>query len=104
MARYSPNSDNRTSDLLVELNRHLKMCKQCTGAMKARDQYGLCDHTVGLILTLAKTYSGVIPRRLAVGRTRIPRVYACPDLTKHGKSYAMTAEPLIVTGVQDGLF
>lgn len=104
MARYSPNSDNRTADLLVELNRHLKMCKQCTGAMKAHDQYGLCDHTTGLILTLAKTYASVIPRRLRAGRAAPSRIYACPDLTKHGKAYAMTAEPLIVTGVQDGLF
>lgn len=98
------NSDNRMSDLLVELNRHLKVCRQCTGAMKADDQYGLCQHTSGLILTLARTYATVIPRRLAIGRTKIPRVFACPDLSKHGKSYAMTAEPLIVTGVQEELF
>lgn len=98
------NSDNRMSDLLVELNRHLKVCRQCTGAMKARDQHGLCQHTTGLILTLAMTYADVIPRRLKIARTETPRVYSCPDLARHGRAYAMTAEPLIVVGVQDELF
>lgn len=98
------NSASRTADLLLELKRHIKVCKTCTGAIKARDRFGLCDHTMGLVFTLTITYDSVIPRRLKVGRNGTPKVYACPDLSKHGSAYAMTAEPLIVVGVQDGLF
>jgi hypothetical protein len=98
------NSDNRLADILNELKRHLKSCSKCTGAMKVRDQRALCDHTVGLILTAAWNYDTVIPRRITAGRKKDPRVFACPDLSKHGKAYSMTAEPLIVSGVQDGLW
>lgn len=104
MAGLNVNSDNRVADLLIELNRHIKTCRTCSGAVKARDKYGLCDHTIGLILTLAITHSGVIPRRLTLRRKGTPSVFACPDLSKHGQAYAMTAEPLTVTGVQGELF
>lgn len=104
MAGLNVNSDNRVADLLIELNRHLKICRQCTGAVKTRDKYALCDHTIGLILTLAITHSTVIPRRLMVRRENKTAVYSCPDLRKHGMAYSMTAEPLIVVGVQGELF
>lgn len=98
------NSANRTADLLLELKRHIKTCRNCTGAVKTRDKDQLCDHTIGLILTLAVTYDNVISRRLKLARKGDPRIYACPDVTKHGRVYAMTAEALIVVGVQDELF
>ena len=104
MAGLNVNSDNRVADLLIELNRHVKTCQRCRGAIKTRDQRALCDHTVGLILTLAITHAGVIPRRLTLRRKGETPVFACPDLSKHGQAYALTAEPLIVVGVQGELF
>lgn len=104
MSGYSVNADNRVANLLIELNRHVKTCKQCKGAIKTRDKYALCDHTIGLILTLAVTHAGVIPRRLKLRRKGDLSVFACPDVSKHGQAYAMTAEPLIVVGVQGELF
>jgi len=31
-------------------------------------------------------------------------IYACPDRTKHGTDYASTAEPHVLTAVQERLF
>lgn len=100
----TPNSDNRVADLLLELKRHLRVCKTCQGAMKTRDRTLLCDHTVGLVLTIVLRYDTVIPRRIAAKRSNDPHVFACPDLSSHGKTYAMLAEPLIVVGVESALF
>ncbi len=98
------NADNRLADLLIELKRHLGSCRNCKSAMVARDKTMLCEHTIGLILTAAWQYDHVIPRRLQVRRKRQSFVFACPDISVHGKSAEITAEPLIVVGVQDGMF
>lgn len=103
MAR-NVNSDRVTADLLLELKRHLRTCKSCQGATKARDRAALCDHTIGLILSIATRYDHVIPRRLQVKRRNYPHVFACPDLSLHGPTYALIAEPLIVTGIEGTLF
>jgi len=104
MAKLNANADNRLADLLIELKRHLRTCKSCQGAIKTRDKSLLCDHTIGLILTAAWQYDTVIPRRLSVKRKGDPHVFACPDLAAHGKASALTAEPLIVVGVEGTLF
>lgn len=104
MAGTNVNSDNRLADLLIELKRHIRQCKNCQGAIKARERNLLCDHTIGLILTAATTYDRVIPRRIAAKRKGDPIVFACPDVSAHGKSFALTAEALVVTGFQGSLF
>lgn len=104
MAGYDANSDNRLADLLLELKRHLRACRKCQGAMKTRDRNLLCDHTIGLILTAAWQYDHVIPRRIAAKRKGDPHVFACPDLSAHGKASLLTAEPLLVTGIEGTLF
>lgn len=103
MAKRNVNSDNRLAGLLIELKRHFRTCKGCSAAIKARDRESLCDHTVGLILTAAFTYDRVIPRRIAAKRNNMNVFYSCPDLSAHGKAYALTAEALIATGVQESL-
>jgi hypothetical protein len=104
MARPNVNADNRLAELLVELKRHLRTCRECQGGIKTRDRTLLCDHTIGLILTAAFQYDSVIPRRIAVKRRGDPHVFACPDISAHGKAFAMTVEPLIVVGVESTLF
>lgn len=104
MAGYKVNSDNRLADLLIELKRHIRSCKNCQGAIKTRDKSMICDHAIGLILTAAFTYDRVIPRRIAAKKAGADHVFSCPDLSAHGKAYQLTAEPLLVTGIQDGLF
>lgn len=41
-------------------------------------------------------------RRKALSAAK-PYIFACPDVSKHGKSYALTALPMAVTGIQDRL-
>lgn len=104
MAKMGPNTDNRVADLLLELKRHLRACRDCTAAMKVRDRYGLCNHTTGLILSIAIRYDQVIPGRIKAKRSGDPHVFACPDMAAHGKTYPLIAEPLIVTGIETPLF
>jgi hypothetical protein len=104
MAKMGANTDNRVADLLLELKRHLRSCHECQGAMKVRDSYLLCNHTVGLVLSIAVRYDQVIPSRIRAKRGKDPHVFACPDLSAHGKTYPLTAEPLIVVGVETPLF
>jgi hypothetical protein len=104
MAKLDANADNRLADLLLELKRHLKSCRGCQGAMKTRDRTLLCDHSIGLILTAAWQYDHVIPRRIKAKRGSDPHVFACPDPSAHGKANSLTAEPLIVCGIETTLF
>lgn len=98
------NSDSRVHDLLIELKRHLMTCRDCRAAMHAKDGSLLCRHTIGLILTTAVQYDGVIPRRIRAHRMPGNWVHACPDLSAHGKTYSLISEPLQVTGMQEGLW
>lgn len=100
----TPNSDNRVADLLLELKRHLRACKLCQGAIKTRDRGMMCDHSIGLVISVALRYDTVIPRRIAAKRRNDPHVFSCPDLSAHGKTYALIAEPLIVVGIESALF
>jgi recombinational DNA repair protein RecR len=104
MPKRDVNADNRLAELLVELKRHLRVCRYCQGAIKTRDRSMLCEHTIGLILTAASRYDQVIPRRIAAKRRGDHHVFSCPDISAHGKSFAMTAEPLVVIGVESTLF
>lgn len=101
---YNVNSDNRLADVLVELKRHIRVCRGCQSAIKVRDRSLLCDHVTGLILTAVTQFDTVIPRRIAAKRKAGNVFYACPDLAAHGKTWAMSAEPLTATGVQERLF
>lgn len=104
MAKLDTNADNRLSDLLLELKRHIRSCRNCQGAIKTRDKTLLCDHTIGLILTAAWQYDHVIPRRIKAKRSGNPHIFACPDPSAHGKANSLTAESLLVVGVEDALF
>lgn len=98
------NSDNRFADLLLELKRHIQHCRTCQSAIKVRDETLMCKHTIGLILTAVARYDTLISRRLAVKRTHDHVFYACPDIAAHGKTWALTVEPLVPAHVQEALF
>jgi recombinational DNA repair protein RecR len=104
VASYNPNSDNRLADLLLELKRHLRTCKHCIGAIKTQDYGLLCQHSRRLVITAAWQYDTVIPRRLKAHRSGDHHVFACPDPSAHGKANSITAEPLLVVGVESTLF
>jgi hypothetical protein len=104
VAHKNVNADNHLAALLLELKRHLRSCRDCQGAIKIRDRSMMCDHTIGLILTAASRYDNVIPTRIKAARSGDHHVFACPDISVHGKSFALTVEPLVVVGVESTLF
>jgi hypothetical protein len=98
------NSDNRVADAMLAIKVHLRKCRTCQGAVRTRDYELLCKWVKANILEAIAQFDTVIPRRLLAARKRQSVFYACPDLSKHSKAYAMTAEPLIAVGIQEGLF
>lgn len=104
MAGYNVNSDNRVADMLIGVKQHLRHCKKCGDAIRVSDLGVLCADMTKTLLTLAIQYDHVIPRRIKARRSDHTVFYSCPDLSRHGKSYVLTAEPLVATGVQEGLF
>lgn len=104
MPRYTHNQDAKLYQDLGTLKRHLNSCKQCTTARKAADPHAMCD--LGLTLTLrgADRFDQIVRLRVAAHNGPDHTVFACPDLSKHGKSYAMVAEPLHVEAIQSGLW
>ena len=98
------NSDNRVADIMSDIKQHMRHCRNCQGALKVRDYDLLCKRSKALILSAVMQFDTVIPRRLAAARKNQKVFYACPDLGAHSKTYAMTAEPLVAVGIQEGLF
>jgi len=89
---------------LLKLRRHFMTCRKCRAAMKVRDFGALCDSTKTSLVEVAVKWDRNIAGRLAARNSREPHMFPCPDPNAHGPAYAITAEALIVTAHQDGLF
>lgn len=101
--RSAVNTGNSVAIMLLELKRHFNTCDTCRGAIKVHDQDQLCKWAAMKILAVARSWESNIALRLKARRSGEQFIFRCPDLNKHGPAYAMTAEPLMVTGVQDRL-
>jgi len=101
--RSQANNDSALFDSMIELKRHLRSCRQCTVARKAADEYAMCRAGLRLTLRAADRYDLLISLRTKAFASKQDTVFACPDLSKHGESYALTALPLHVTGIQGRL-
>lgn len=101
---YNPNSDNRTADVLSEMRHHFRYCRECKGAMKARDYSLMCDRTKRNVITAALMIDTAIERRIKAKRNNVTVFYACPEMGAHSQTWRLTAEPLVAVGIQDGLF
>lgn len=98
------NRDERLNDYLVKLRRHLLKCYDCKGAMAVGTSGVLCQTGTLLTVSAAKEFTNVIELRRKANIDGISYVHACPDLSKHGASYALTAPMFTVVGVQEELF
>lgn len=98
-----PNQDSALFDAMIELKRHLRSCKPCTAARKAGDEYAMCQTGLRLTLKAADRYDLLISLRRQAFASKQDTVFACPQTSKHGKAYELTALPLHVTGIQDRL-
>lgn len=90
-------------DALIDLKRHLRTCRQCVAAKKASDPTAMCRDGIFFTFKAAMGYDDVIRLRTKAYGNPGGTVFACPDVTKHGKAYALTAPAMLVTGVQDTL-
>lgn len=101
---YRRSKDQKLYDTLVDLKRHLRSCSKCQAARKAMFPHAMCDTGMLLTLKAADGYDDIIRLRIAAHKHDGGHVFACPDLSAHGKSFALTAPALHVTAVQDGMF
>lgn len=98
------NRDERYAVYLDALRKHLKACGKCKGALTARDSDGLCHEGVLHVLEVATECANIVALQRKAYLHMDGVVFACPDLSKHGASYAKMAKPLWVTGAQEELF
>lgn len=96
--------DQKLYDTLLDLKRHLRTCRDCQAAITSVDPYMMCRAGMLMTLKAANGYDDVIKLRVKAHNNPGGHVFACPDLSKHGKPYALTAPALHVTAVQDGMF
>ena len=104
MARYNVNRHTHIATRLLELRRHLNGCGKCKAAIKSRDIHEMCDASVLLILDVASRWDANVAGRISSARKGDGIKFICPDPNAHGPAYAITAEAVEVTAVQDRLF
>lgn len=98
------NSSERLTDYMTRLRTHLLKCHDCRGALNVGSTGTMCSLGAMLVVSSAREFNSVIElRRKAFAKNR-PGIHACPDLSKHGQAYALTAPMFTVTAIQGELF
>jgi hypothetical protein len=96
--------DERLYNDMAILKRHLGECRQCRAATKGFTPYNMCPAGMLMTVAVASRFDSIIRLRRAAHNGPDHTVFACPDLSRHGKAYALAALPLHVTSTQDRLF
>lgn len=86
------------------LRRHMLTCGKCKGALKASYPDHLCLTGSLLVAQAALEFNAILDIKRKAHKHPDGFVYACPDVSLHGQAYALAAQPLAVTGIQEGLF
>lgn len=87
-----------------QLRRHVHSCNKCKGAIAAKYPENLCMTGILLTASAAKEFDAVLSIKRQAHKDPDGFVYACPDVSKHGEAYALSAQPLTVVGRQETLF
>lgn len=87
-----------------QLRNHIKQCNACKGAIAAKYPQNLCMTGIILTASAAKEFDAVLAVKREAHKDPDGFVYACPDVSKHGEAYALSAQPLTVVGRQGALF
>lgn len=103
VANTLASSDNRLYENLIGLKRHLMICKQCRPAIKGNDPYAMCKLGITFVMMAAKHYDVLVSLRISAHNSDTRTVFSCPRLSAHGKTYELTAVPVVVVGYQDRL-
>lgn len=86
------------------LRRHMVKCRDCKGAMLAGSTHRMCLTGARLTVNAAHEFNCILEIKREAHKNPSGFVYACPDVSLHGQAYALAAQPLKVTGIQEGLF
>lgn len=89
---------------VIYLRAHLVKCYDCRAAFDHPFNIPECEVGLSLAIQVADTCNKLLAIKRQAVSTINHYVYACPDISAHGEAYALTAEPLSVNGVQEGLF
>jgi hypothetical protein len=103
MANKVSNADNRLYDRLIKLKTHLRSCKVCHAARKTSDPKMMCTFGMTLVLSVADSYDSIIGLRVSAHGSDKVTVFPCPKPSVHGKTFELTAIPVVVVGYQDRL-
>ena len=104
MKAVKASSDNKLFDTLILLKRHLNSCAECRAAKKCNDPYMMCKSGIAMVLATMTYYDVIIALRIQAKESASEHVFPCPSLRAHGKTYELTALPVMTLGVQDRLF
>lgn len=104
MPRVKASSDNKLFDVLILLKRHLNECAACRAARKCNDPYMMCSSGIEMVMATMTYYDTIIALRIQAKASTEQHIYPCPSLRAHGKTYELTALPVMTVGVQDRLF
>lgn len=96
--------DDVLFEQMVMFKRHMGSCRKCQAAKKTHDPNDTCDIGNMLVFRMALKLDDLISLRRKALEAADPFIYACPDVSKHGKAYAMTVLPMAVTGIQGRMF
>ena len=97
-------SHDKVLNALVNVKRHVRGCRQCHLSRKSGVVGDMCEDGLRFMSDAMHILDEVIALRLKAYAMSDPYVIPCPDPSKHGDTYAMTAIPVAVTGFQDRLF
>lgn len=103
MAVKNVNAQNLMCVKLLQLRRHFNGCRVCRAARGSRDFDALCEFTKATLVEVAVKWDNNIAGRLAARNGNHSYIFPCPDPNAHGPAYALTAEAVIVSSIQDRL-
>jgi hypothetical protein len=89
---------------IINLRSHLINCYKCRAVFADPDLPNVCQEGIAMCMQVAHSCNALLATKRQAVSTINHYVYACPDIAVHGEAYAMTAQPMAVVGVQDGLF
>lgn len=89
---------------MVSLRSHMLDCYNCRHFIHDPAADASCPVGMRLAARLIYTCDALLKAKRAASGTFNDYIYACPDPAEHGEAYALTAQPMSVTAIQDELF
>ena len=95
---------SREVKAIAALSKHIGACTKCRRILQSDGHSLMCDEGVVLTHEAARAMRNIVPLHMKALKDPNGTFYPCPDVKKHGQAYAMTAQPMMGTAIQEGLF